>query len=262
MKYILAARNRRHLVGLAGGRTLLAFDFDGTLAPIVADRNAATMRPRTARLFREVCAAYPCAVISGRSREDVTQRLGDVPVRYVVGDHGADTGTPRVAYHQQMADVSDGLRRVLAGQQGIEIEAKGASMAIHYRLAPSPDEARELIEAAVAPLEPRVRVVPGKRVLNLVPAEAPDKGDAFRQLLRAEHADRALYVGDDDTDEDVFGLKLPERPITVRIGASRRSRAEYFLREQREIDDMLRILAPPHGSPRPRAPASRHPARN
>jgi trehalose 6-phosphate phosphatase len=85
--------------------------------------------------------------------------------------------------------------------------------------------------------------VPGKRVVNVVPAEAPHKGDAFRQLLRAERAEQALYVGDDDTDEDVFRLEPPDRPVTVRMGPSRRSRAEYFVREQGEIDDLLRMLA-------------------
>jgi Trehalose-phosphatase len=92
-------------LALANGRTLLCFDFDGTLAPIVTDRNGARMRPRTARLFRDACLVFPCAVISGRSRDDVAPRLGDVAVRYVVGDHGADAGTPRPEFHRQMAGI-------------------------------------------------------------------------------------------------------------------------------------------------------------
>jgi trehalose 6-phosphate phosphatase len=243
MRYLLAERNRRHLLALANGRTLLGFDFDGTLAPIVTDRDAARMRPRTARLFRELCAMFPCAVISGRSRDDVARRLGSVPVRYVVGDHGADAGTARAEYHDQMVDVVEDLRQALVGLPGVEIENKVASVAVHYRRAPDAGAARERIEAALVSSAPRVRLIPGKFVVNVVPRLAPHKGDAFRQLVRSEGAEQALYVGDDDTDEDVFRLELADRPVTVRVGASPRSRAEYFLHDQAEIDDLLRVLA-------------------
>jgi trehalose 6-phosphate phosphatase len=243
MRYLLAERNRRHLLALANGRTLLGFDFDGTLAPIVTDRDAARMRTRTARLFRQVCVLFPCAVISGRSRADVARRLGDAPVRYVVGEHGADTGTPRPEFRRRIAGVLKDLRRALRGRPGVEIENKGMSLAIHYRMAPDPGRALEQIDAALARLVRRVRPVPGKCVVNVVPAAAPHKGDAFRQLVREERAEQALYAGDDDTDEDVFRLEPPVRPVTVRMGPSRRSRAEYYLREQGEIDGLLRMLA-------------------
>jgi trehalose 6-phosphate phosphatase len=243
VKYILARRNVGTLTRLAAGRALLAFDFDGTLAPIVADRDAARMRSTTERLFRDVCAVFPCAVISGRSRADVARRLGDLPVRYVVGDHGGDAGMRRLRFDGQMAEVLDSLRRRLAGLPEIDIENKGSSLAIHYRVAPDRDAARLAIEAALAGPPRRVRQVPGKCVMNVLPAEALHKGDAFRQILSAERAEKALYVGDDDTDEDVFRLHGPERPLTVRVGASPRTRAEYFLHEQREIDTLLRLLA-------------------
>lgn len=243
MKYILAQRNRAHLAALARQPALLAFDFDGTLAPIVADRHTARMRRTTERLLRDVCALFPCAVISGRSRDDVSRRLGDLPVRYVVGDHGADAGTGRKRFGEQMAEVLHVLRQVLGGEPGIDVENKGSSLAIHYRMAPDADAARHAIEASVVSFMPRVRLLPGKCVVNIVPALAPHKGDAFRQLLRTERAQTALYVGDDDTDEDVFRLDIPEKPLTVRVGASPRSRATYFLRQQREIDSLLRVLA-------------------
>ena len=71
MKSLLAPQNRSVLRRLVRGRVLLAFDFDGTLAPIVADPPAARLRPRTRRLLAEVARKYPCVVISGRSRADV-----------------------------------------------------------------------------------------------------------------------------------------------------------------------------------------------
>ena len=70
MKHILAPENADVLAQLAWSHVLLAFDFDGTLAPIVEDRDRAAMRERTRGLLVRLCALYPCAVISGRSRGD------------------------------------------------------------------------------------------------------------------------------------------------------------------------------------------------
>ena len=51
-----------------------------------------------------------------------------------------------------------------------------------------------------------------------------------------------MYVGDDVTDEDVFRLDQPGRLFTVRIGQSRTSAARYYLRQQREIDQLRTCL--------------------
>ena len=53
--------------------------------------------------------------------------------------------------------------------------------------------------------------MPGKLVVNVVPARALNKGDALIGLRTNERADTALYVGDDITDEDVFELDQPEK---------------------------------------------------
>ena len=73
MKALLSRENRVLLDQLAWSNVLLAFDFDGTLAPIVANRHQAAMRARTARLFSTVCERYPSAVISGRAKADVAR---------------------------------------------------------------------------------------------------------------------------------------------------------------------------------------------
>src|SRR6185295_11415249 len=90
MRHILARLHRPLLEQFAWSQVLVAFDFDGTLAPIVADPTAAAMAPSTRRLFREVAALYPCAVISGRSRADLAGRLRGVPLREIVGNHGLE----------------------------------------------------------------------------------------------------------------------------------------------------------------------------
>ena len=58
----------------------------------------------------------------------------------------------------------------------------------------------------IGKLSPAPRVIEGKRVLNLVPREARHKGEALRALIAHAAVDRALYIGDDITDENAFGV--------------------------------------------------------
>jgi len=242
VKRLLSRRNLQWLREVAARKVLLAFDFDGTLAPIVAEPGAARMRERTARLLEQVCRLYPCAVISGRGRRDVAGRLGQARVKYVVGNHGVEVDGSDAPYRSTMARAVTSLERGLATVQGVELEDKGSSISLHYRRARRPNQARSQILQALQVLPGPTRIVPGKFVINVLPFGAPHKGDALLALRDASRAEAALYVGDDVTDEDVFELRQPGRLVTVRVGASRGSSAEYYLRHQREIDLLLEVL--------------------
>ena len=243
MKRLLARENLELLAQLAWSRVLLAFDFDGTLAPIVGDRAHAAMRERTSRLFARVCTLYPCAVISGRSKADVASQLGGAGAKYIVGNHGLEPGLGLGDFEREMARARPLLAAALAGCPGVDIEDKRYSLAVHYRRSRQKREARAAIQRAAASLPVRIRLVRGKLVVNVVPERAPNKGDALIQLRTLEGANTALYVGDDVTDEDVFGLDQPGRLLTVRVGESKTSAAKYFLRDQDEVDTLLAKLA-------------------
>ncbi|MFO0611865.1 MAG: trehalose-phosphatase [Polyangiaceae bacterium] len=242
MKSILGRESVGLLSELAWSKVLLGFDFDGTLAPIVEDRDAAVMSARTSALFARVAELYPCAVISGRSRPDVAKRLGRARVKYVIGNHGLEPGAGLGAFERQIAVARDALAESLQSCAGVEIEDKRYSLAVHYRRARLKREARNAIAAAIARLDVEMRTIAGKLVVNVVPARAPNKADALLQLRAKEQADVALYVGDDVTDEDVFELDQPGRLLSIRVGESKSSAAKYFLRNQREIDTMLELL--------------------
>lgn len=49
-------------------------------------------------------------------------------------------------------------------------------------------------------------------------------------------------MGDDETDEDVFALDDPARLVTVRVGAKRRSRAAFYVPDQKSVDTLLATL--------------------
>ena len=242
MKRLLSAENEAILTRFARSRALVAFDFDGTLASIVADRDQAALRPDTERLLSRLCAHYPCAVISGRSRADLGARLGAAAVKYTVGNHGLEPGRDLALFAAVVARVRRRLERALACHAGLDIEDKRYSLAVHYRRSPSKRAARAAIHGAISALPEALRVVPGKLVLNVIPGSAPNKGDAVLDLREREGAQTALYVGDDVTDEDVFKLDHRGRLISARIRPSRTSAARYFLRDQAEIDALLARL--------------------
>jgi len=222
-------------------RLLVALDFDGTLSPIVRDPAAATMRRRTAALLCEVAALYPCVVVSGRARADVAAKLGRIPLRAVIGNHGMEP-SPGLGAARRLAA---GWRKRLAAElppiPGMVVEDKGPSLAIHYRRARARGEVRRLLLEVTSGL-PSARILEGKMVVNLLPAGAPDKGTAVLGLCRRLRCTAVIYVGDDDNDEDAFALagKLPL--LGIRVGRSRRSRATCFLPGQAAVDELLRIL--------------------
>jgi trehalose 6-phosphate phosphatase len=87
-----------------------------------------------------------------------------------------------------------------------------------------------------------VRLVGGKHVLNVLPADAPHKGLALERERARLGCDTAIYLGDDETDEDVFALRQPGRLLAVRVGRRTSSAAAYYVRTQRDVDRVLRIL--------------------
>jgi trehalose 6-phosphate phosphatase len=242
MKRILSPDNVEVLAQFAWSNALVAFDFDGTLAPIVADRDRANMRTRTHDLFGLVCRLYPCAVISGRGRADVARRLTGSRVRYIVGNHGMEPGKRMPVFERQIAGILPQLRAALPEDWGIDVEDKRFSLAIHYRRSRRKRDARKAIYEAVARLPLPLRATAGKLVVNVLPAGAPHKGDALLQLRDKAEADTAIYVGDDVTDEDVFQLDQPGRLLSIRVGRARASAASYYLQSQTEVDALLARL--------------------
>jgi len=78
MRYVLGPAGRRALGRFTRSRPLLAFDYDGTLAPIVSDPARAAVRAGTRELLTRLAARYVCVVVSGRPRRDLVRRLAGV----------------------------------------------------------------------------------------------------------------------------------------------------------------------------------------
>jgi trehalose 6-phosphate phosphatase len=193
MDYILSPNNLNVLARFARARSIAAFDYDGTLAPIVADRDRAFMRPRTRTLLEGLTRHYPCAVISGRGRGDTIAKLEGIAVKYVIGNHGLESNEGLPSFANDIATILPELQQSLDEHEGVDLENKRYSLSIHYRCAKDPAIARAAIHEAIAKLSRPMRLVLGKFVVNLIPQNAPHKGDALVALRAQEGADIALY---------------------------------------------------------------------
>jgi trehalose 6-phosphate phosphatase len=117
---------------------------------------------------------------------------------------------------------------------------------VHYRAAPDHGRALALILPIVRTLRD-ARVICGAAAVNLLPNDGANKGFALRRALHSSGCDSAIYVGDDDTDEDAFGALMPEKLLAIRIGPSPASRARYHLDSQESIDMLLQALLEARG---------------
>jgi trehalose 6-phosphate phosphatase len=241
MRHILAGAHRDVLQQFAWSNVLLAFDYDGTLAPIVRDPEDANMRTSTRALLEGLGRLYPCVVVSGRTRWDTARHVQGIGLAEVIGNHGIEPWLVSDSARRAVRRWRPILGRKLAGLQGVSIENKALSIAIHYRKSREKKKARAAIREAVAALG-AVRLLGGKQVANLLPPGAPHKGVAVEEARDRFGCDTAIYVGDDATDEDVFALDQPGQLLTIRVGRKRDSQAAYYVRTQREIDALLRRL--------------------
>ncbi|MFE9683075.1 trehalose-phosphatase [Streptomyces sp. NPDC002701] len=201
-------------------KAVLAFDFDGTLAPIVPD-------PEQARAHPDAVPALAALAPAVASVAVVTGRPAGVAVRYggfagvpgldhlvVLGHYGAErwdavTGTVRApAPHPGVAAARAELPGFLDGigaWQGSWIEEKGRAVAVHTRRAQDPQAAFEALREPLALLAQRhgLIVEPGRMVLELRPP-GMDKGVALGEYVREVGAESVMYCGDDLGDLPAF----------------------------------------------------------
>ena len=224
---------------------LCVFDFDGTLAPIVAQPGQARLPPAIRARLQELQGLAEVAILTGRALNDIAARLDFTP-DYLIGNHGLE-GLPgsgeRRAWFVQLCDGWRAVVRAALAEPGrldpaIAFEDKQISLSLHYRHVQDAPRTEAALATLFSTLTPAPRIIAGKCVYNLLPQAAGDKGTAFDQLMLLSAAPAALYVGDDVTDEDVFRLARPDL-LSIRIGETPDSAAPYFLRRH---DDMLHLL--------------------
>src|SRR5687767_6827706 len=193
-------------------------DLDGTLLEIAETPDAVdadySELALVGRLSR--AAGRAVAVISGRSLARIDQLLAPL-VLPAAGQHGAERRDAQGVRHRHrfqanvLRPVAVGIRSFAAQHRGLVFEDKGASVALHYRLAPQLARAAQAaVREAAEPLGETVEVQGGKMVIELKPAGC-DKGKAIEQFMHEPpFAGRtAVFLGDDVTDE--YGFRVVNR---------------------------------------------------
>jgi trehalose 6-phosphate phosphatase len=197
------------------GSAAVLCDVDGTLAPIVRDPGSAAVPEETREALRALARRYALvACISGRRAVEARRLVGVEELAYA-GNHGLELLPPRAeepsvdpAIAERVSAASDfvrGLDPGSLGSAGMRLEDKGPIQALHWRGAGDEEAAQSrAIDVAAAAREAGLEPHWGRKVLELRPASAIDKGTAVERLLAGQPIQRALFAGDDRTDLDAF----------------------------------------------------------
>ncbi len=231
-------------------------DYDGTLSAIAPTPSEAALPHATRDILKALVRLkdVKVAVISGRALADIRKMVPVKGLSYV-GSHGMEFQSGRVVtrriperYWRELCLLKQALAVELKGLPGAWLEQKPFSLAIHYRKA-APVSERKVKQVVRGLCGRRVRrgevlILSGKKVIEIMPPKAMDKGQAVKRLLRAwgKRKFLSIYIGDDRTDEAAFDV-LCGCGLTVKVGASRcRTKAAYRVNGVDEVRLLLEMI--------------------
>lgn len=243
------------LSGSAANRLAICLDYDGTLTPIVDRPELALLSAKMRRTLDRLSGVATVAIISGRDLKDL-RRLVSLDRLYYAGSHGFEIGGPSLSdapaehgteYLPALDAAEKALKKRLAGIEGVLVERKHLSVAVHYRLVAEDDWPRvKTITDDVVQAHRGLRRTLGKMVYDLQPDIDWHKGKAVRALLAALDLDHddvlAIYIGDDVTDEDAF-LEMRDTGVGIVVkGAKRSTWASFSAADTGEVGDLLEAI--------------------
>jgi trehalose 6-phosphate phosphatase len=230
----------------------LFLDYDGTLTPIVS-RPELALCPSEVKRHLEELRDLPrvyLAIISGRSLEDLREKVGVSNIIYV-GNHGLEIEYPNGSHKKilssartsELKRITQNLQNSLKEIPGILFEEKGPILSIHYRNVPQKFfvQIPQKLEEELSQWKDRWKMASGKMVLEIRPKVNFHKGKAVREILKTFPSLGLLpfYLGDDQTDEDAFRV-LKGQGISVFIGpGTLPSGVDFFLRNPKEVQEFL-----------------------
>lgn len=241
--------------GIRGATHLLVcLDFDGTLAPIVDEPDAAAITEEN-RAAVEALAAEPAitpAVVTGRALADIRERL-PLAITYA-GNHGlelfreGETAVHPIARKRiPLVDrICEALEVALESVPNCRVENKRLTGTVHVRSVPGP--ARERVYAITERVVDRlagdaVETSRGKRIIEFSPSVDWGKGDAVGLLERsAPEGSAVVYLGDDVTDESAFREIEPD-DVGIYVGRDGASVASCRVDSPPAVASVLSWLA-------------------
>jgi trehalose 6-phosphate phosphatase len=222
-------------------------DVDGTLLDIKPRPQDVVADPTLLGLLARLSAGADgaLALVSGRTIDDLDRIFAPLSLP-AAGLHGAEVRQADGARSRGASAVMDAARPVLAAfaakHPGLMLEDKGATLALHYRQ--RPDLAAEVLAAARTAVSAGLVVQGGKMVAELREARH-NKGTAISALLatRPFAGRRAVFLGDDLTDESGFAAVNAAGGLSLRVGPlDEPSAARFRLRDPESLRGELALL--------------------
>lgn len=227
-------------------RLALFLDFDGTLVEIARRPDLVRLSPHTRKILGAVHAALggAVAIVTGRDIGNLDEFLAPLHLP-VAGVHGQErrrsdgTMSESQVNSEAIGLLYDRLKPFAESKDGLILEKKSGSLALHYRARP------DLEEEAVAAMDDasraigRVHLIRGKMVIEAKGSSA-NKGGAVLDFLSEPPFEGRIpfFAGDDVTDEDAFVAVNARKGITVKIGAGETA-ATYRAADTKEFLDWL-----------------------
>lgn len=227
----IEAARRRVADALAEGKRLALFlDYDGTLREFEKNPAAAGPTPAVQHALEGLTRLpnVDVCIISGRKGSELEAWLGNTPFA-LLAEHGAIL---RRAGQTEWEDLDRNIRydwkeellKVLLQFEGSTpgsfVEQKRTSLVWHYRKA-DPEfgwwKAALLTEelASLTANQP-IEIRHGNKIVEVAATEV-NKGAAVMRLIEGEAYDLVLCAGDDQTDESMFRLDLPNF-VSIKVG--------------------------------------------
>ena len=206
---------------------LVAVDYDGTLAPIVARPQDARPDPGARAALTALAAAVgTLAVITGRPAADAVEYggLAAVPGLIVLGHYGGQRwqdgklSVPDPPSGVEAArQALPGILRQAGAPEGTWVEDKVHALAVHTRRSADPEAALRMLRGPLDELAARLGLAaePGRMVIELRPPGV-DKGTALTGLARERAADPVVFCGDDLGDLPAFAALRALRAEGIR----------------------------------------------
>jgi trehalose 6-phosphate phosphatase len=237
----------------SGGLALL-LDYDGTLAELTTDPAQARPIPGVPQMLARLAhvQSLSVAIITGRRIKEVQRLLGLSVDLFFSGVHGlefadSDGDTTFIPAATQCFPELDEVRRWLTAHvlanRGFWVEDKEAAIGLHYRSA-DPVEARRLCDRFaefIAHTTPGLQLMRLKKIDEAMPNIAGKNRAVTTAIERLPHSHRAVYIGDDVTDEDAFAALRPD-DVGIVVGDVRASLAQYRLPNPQSVAAQLTAL--------------------
>jgi trehalose 6-phosphate phosphatase len=243
-------------------RLWLFLDYDGTLADFADNPDEVSPNPEVVSLLTSLAAnsRLRIAVISGRRLSHVEQ-LVPVPGIILAGTYGVELRTRRGQRIDRLDFDSvrptlDALQprwaALIQGHEGFYLEDKGWSLALHARFATDREaddilaRARDLAQQAASKARPGLyRLLGGHKFLEIGPMLA-HKGQTVDYILDQCPWPGAIpvYLGDDDKDEEAFGVIQARGGLAILVTAAPRPTcARYRLPSPQSVRRWLAQIA-------------------